>query len=69
MEVSIHAPARGATDISQYLKSNSKNGNAFNQIEKIPIDDLLEYCAMDSLLEYRLAMIQMEQMEVVDLEY
>jgi hypothetical protein len=44
--------------IAPYLTSNSKNGNAFNRVDDIPIDDLLEYCAMDSLFEYRLAEIQ-----------
>ena len=28
--------------------------NAFNQIDQAPIDDLIQYCAMDSLFTYKL---------------
>ncbi len=53
--------------ISKYLKSlkaeSEKYGeNAFNEIEKIPLNDCLVYCGIDSLVEYRLAKKQMRLM-------
>jgi uracil-DNA glycosylase family 4 len=45
--------------LSHLLKSKDhKNVNSINQIHKIDQKELLEYCGMDALLEYRLAMIQ-----------
>ena len=46
--------------IEPFLKSAPKAGaNAFNRIDDIPIHDLLEYNARDSLLEYHIGIKQM----------
>lgn len=47
--------------ISPFLKGDSKSGNAFNKINKIPIRDLLLYNGIDSKLEFTIAMKQMEE--------
>jgi len=47
--------------IAPFLKSNSKSANAMNRVKEAPLGDLLTYCAMDSLLEHRLALLQMEK--------
>ena len=57
-----------ASSIKPYLRSNDKEGNGFNKLVDPNVvatikDELLEYCAMDSLYEYRLAMKQMEVMK------
>jgi len=47
------------------LKSREEAGhgaNAFNRIDSCPLDKLMTYCGMDAMLEYRLAMVQMEKM-------
>lgn len=54
------------SEISPYLKSGSNDGNALNRIEelvKLPggKEKLMEYCAMDSIFEYRLAQLQIEK--------
>jgi uracil-DNA glycosylase len=51
------------SDISSYLRSASKDGNAVNQIEKAMQDPevfrkIKIYCGLDSLFTYRLAQIQ-----------
>jgi DNA polymerase len=52
--------------ISSYLKAkDSKNGNALNRIMELinkpgGKEELMTYCGLDSLLEYKLAMKQME---------
>ncbi|HDN17637.1 MAG TPA: hypothetical protein ENF41_01130 [Candidatus Bathyarchaeota archaeon] len=47
--------------VAPYLSSNSKDANAFNRIDKVPLNDLLLYCGLDSLYERRLAGLQMEE--------
>ena len=53
-----------ASEISPYLHSvDQKDGNAFNQIDKLldlpgGREKLLMYCALDSIFEYKLAMVQ-----------
>lgn len=47
--------------ISPYLKSKNKGGNSFNTIEKAPLKSLLEYGGVDSLVQYRLAILQRRQ--------
>lgn len=44
------------------LKSKEKNGNAFNEIRQIPLRDLLIYCGLDALYEFRLALDQMQEL-------
>lgn len=46
--------------IKEYLKG--KNGNSPNRIREIPWTDLAEYSALDSLVEYKVAEAQMQQM-------
>ena len=58
------------SDVSPYLKAKDyKNGNAVNKIKDlIKTEDgkrkLLMYCGLDSLFEYRLAMLQMRHFNV-----
>ncbi len=47
--------------IQQYLSSSRPDGT--NRIDEIDLEELLVYNAMDSLLEYRVAVKQMEEME------
>ncbi len=42
----------------------SKNANSFNCIHKAPINPLLLYCGMDSLLEYRVAIEEMKELGI-----
>ena len=55
-----------ASEISPYLKAkNDDSANEINEIHKLletpeKINKLLTYCALDSIYEYRLAMIQRE---------
>ena len=56
------------SEVSPYLKSKSKDGNALNNIEKLletksGVESLLYYNALDSVYEYRLAMLQQEIMK------
>jgi len=48
--------------IAPWLKA--KLGNEQNRISKISTRELLLYCGMDSLLEYKLALMQMEELGV-----
>ncbi len=48
--------------VEEYLKSNDLGGNAVNRVTSIPLQKLLTYNAMDSLLEYQLAKKQMALM-------
>lgn len=52
--------------IEPFLKSKKKGANEFNRIEELNQKDLLLYCGMDSLLEYRLAMDQMKEIGIID---
>jgi len=57
-----------SSEIEPYLKSGSKNGNAFNRIEEL-IETaegkrrLLTYCALDSIYEFRISQIQQKIMD------
>lgn len=48
--------------INPMLRSKKEGGNEFNQIHKIAIRDLLMYCGLDALYEFRLALDQMEEL-------
>ncbi len=51
--------------IKSYLKGHGNHGaNNFNDIHKIPMQDLLQYCGMDSLVQYRLAIDMMEEIGI-----
>lgn len=59
------------SDIAPYLHSGSKDGNAINRVlELIALPEgkekLMTYCAYDSIYEYRLAMLQMTEMNFFD---
>ena len=56
-----------SSEIAPYLDSESKDGNAINNIQKLVATregqhKLLTYCAMDSVYQYRLAMLQMQKL-------
>jgi uracil-DNA glycosylase family 4 len=56
-----------ASEITPYLKATIKGGNSINRIEELITtetgkDQLLKYCAMDSLFEYQLAMKQIDEL-------
>lgn len=61
------------SEISPYLKSSDeKNANAFNKINDLlnkpgGKKQLLTYCAFDTIYEYRLALLQMEQINKLKL--
>lgn len=48
-----------ASEIEPFLRSDGSSDNAFNQIDKAPLRDLMRYCGMDALLQLRLARRQM----------
>ena len=52
----------GAYDanVAPYLKS--AGSNTLNRINDVPMAKLLEYCAMDALLEHKVCKLQMEEM-------
>lgn len=55
-----------SSEVTPYLQSATKDGNALNNIMELTktksgIAMLLKYCAMDSIFEYRLAMIQRQE--------
>lgn len=49
-----------SSHIEKYLEA--ENGNAFNRIKEAPWDELLKYCGMDSVFQYRLTELQMKEM-------
>ena len=51
------------SEVAPYLESASKDGNAFNKIFEADEKKLLEYCALDAIYEYRLAIKQIEIMK------
>lgn len=55
-----------SSHLTPYLETSSNDGNAINKIEQLVKegrgDELLIYCGTDSLLEYRLALDQMEEL-------
>ncbi len=62
------------SEIYPYLQSGEKDGNAFNRIEDLiktteGIKKLLTYCALDSIYEFRLAMLQQKQMNYSGLPF
>jgi len=59
-----------ASEITPYLQAPTKGGNDTNRIYELleksgGQEKLLEYCALDSIYEYRLAMKQMKQMNQI----
>lgn len=46
--------------VSPYLKG--EGGNGLNRIDRVGLETLLRYNAMDALMEYRIALLQMEEM-------
>lgn len=55
-------------DIAPYLKTKDDSGNAINDIQKLVKtktgrEQLAEYCGLDSVYEYRLAIKQMEALD------
>ena len=49
--------------IEPFLRGvDSKDANSFNRIHKVPKKDLLTYGGIDGMLEFRLAQLQMEEM-------
>lgn len=50
--------------IKSYLESKDGRSNSLNRIREVDLDALLLYAGMDSLLEYKVARIQMDQMGV-----
>lgn len=49
--------------IKPYLQSKESGGNAENRIREVGMKDLLLYNGLDSLLEYRVAMMQLGELE------
>ena len=59
-----------SSHLKPYMESGSKNANAFNKLADMLYDpifksDLLTYCGLDSLFEYRLAMEQQAEMGLI----
>lgn len=50
--------------VGDALKGVRPGGNAPNRIDEVSLKTLLLYCGMDSLVEYKLAMVQARQMGV-----
>jgi len=55
-----------SSEIAPYMRSKDEGSNSFNQLTELikkpdGKEKLLTYCALDSIYEYRLAQIQMEQ--------
>jgi len=52
-----------SSHIEPFLRGvDEKDSNSFNRIDEIPREDLLIYNGVDSLIEYKLALLQMEAM-------
>jgi len=63
-----------SSEISPYLKPASKDGNAINRIYELleqpgGEEKLLTYCGWDAIWTYRLAMLQMDEMNYDDLPF
>ncbi len=55
--------------LTSFIESDEEEGaNTFNTIHKADLDDVLSYCGVDSMLEFRLAMDQMKEMGITDPE-
>jgi hypothetical protein len=48
--------------IEPFLRSKDKGGNEPNRIREAKLDDVLMYCGIDSLLEFKVARLQMKEM-------
>lgn len=57
-----------STDVQQYLKSEGKGANKFNNIDKAPLRPLLEYNGLDSMYTYRLSLDQENVLSEDDLD-
>jgi uracil-DNA glycosylase family 4 len=54
-----------SSEIESYLKSvNEKDANSFNRIRQAPLEKLLLYCGMDSMLEMRTAQDQSKELGI-----
>jgi hypothetical protein len=51
-----------ASHLEHHLKGEKNNANSFNNIDKIPINELLIYCGIDAIGQYRLAQKQIRQL-------
>lgn len=49
-----------SSHLEKYLKSENENG--FNNIKEADVQEVMQYCGMDVILEYRLAKKQMKQL-------
>lgn len=64
-----------ASDVAPFLKAkNESSANALNEIDRLietssGRDKLLEYCGKDAVFEYRLALLQMEELGYNDLPF
>lgn len=71
----IHFGVTGyENEVSQYLKSEDKDGNAMNRVLEFVgttsgRDELLKYCALDSIYQYRLAMLQQKIMNFLGMPF
>jgi hypothetical protein len=53
----------GYPDYDSHIRPYLEGGaNGLNRIRRLPIDKVLRYCALDSLLEYRLSEIQIKEL-------
>lgn len=49
-----------SSHLDKYIKCN--DGKGFNRIKEAPIEEVMKYCGMDSILEFKLAKKQMEEL-------
>lgn len=59
------------SEVSPYLQADKKNGNSKNTIQELMKTDsgvkkVLEYCALDSIFEYRLAKLQQKRIKDIE---
>lgn len=50
--------------IKPYLKAAKDGGNMTNRVKEAPLDRLLLYCGLDSLLQYKVAMLQTAELGI-----
>lgn len=50
--------------VKPYLKARTNGGNEPNRVGRVDLDSLLNYCALDALLEWHVAQHQMKEMGV-----
>lgn len=63
-----------SSEIEPWLQADEKNSNSFNRLEEFVASKenakkVLTYCALDSVLEYRLAMLQKKEMGLLQLPF